>query len=131
MKAIDLTSPHPRLVPTRRRVNGGKRKNGSRYDDRRTIVCLCVGVRDVDCRRFGSESTAPPTPLPRPFGRGYATTHVTALAPYAFESTLIRVRFDVPRGVVFGDEVAIVRAKRSALASFRSIRSAYATTGSR
>ncbi|HTA37635.1 MAG TPA: M1 family aminopeptidase, partial [Candidatus Acidoferrales bacterium] len=58
-----------------------------------------------------------PTPLPRPFGRGYATMHVTAFAPYAFENTVLRLRFDVARGIVYGDEVATVRAKHASLAS--------------
>jgi aminopeptidase N len=58
---------------------------------------------------------APPTPQPRPFGRGYATLHVTQFAPYSFDSTLVRLHFDVARGMVFGDEVAVVRAKRGGL----------------
>ena len=64
-----------------------------------------------------SATPAQPTPLPRPFGRGYATTHVTAFAPYAFENTVLRLHFDVARGIVFGDEVATVRAKHDALAT--------------
>ena len=80
--------------------------------------CACaLAFAASTAAALASESPTPPTPLPRPFGRGYATTHVTAFAPYVFESTLIRVHFDVPRGVVFGDEIAIVRAKRGALAS--------------
>jgi aminopeptidase N len=52
---------------------------------------------------------------PRPFGRGYATVHVTQFAPYSFDSTLVRLHFDVARGIVFGDEIAVVRVKRGGL----------------
>jgi aminopeptidase N len=54
-----------------------------------------------------------PTPQPRPFGMGHVWFHPTAFAPYRFENTIIRVRFDFPQGVVYGDETAIVHPKRS------------------
>jgi aminopeptidase N len=55
---------------------------------------------------------APPTPLPRPFGRGQVYFHPTQFAPYRFDDTIVRVRFDFDRGIVYGDETAIVRPKR-------------------
>lgn len=51
------------------------------------------------------------------FGSGHAYYHPTAIAPYTFDDTIIRIHFDVARGIVFGDETAIVRAKRSGLRS--------------
>lgn len=57
----------------------------------------------------------PPTPLPRPFGRGHAYFHPTAFAPYRFADSIIRVRFDFDRGIVYGHETAIVEPKHSGL----------------
>ncbi len=57
----------------------------------------------------------PPTPLPRPFGRGHAYFHPTAYAPYRFANSIIRVRFDFDRGIVYGHETAIVEPKRAGL----------------
>ncbi|HKU66325.1 MAG TPA: M1 family aminopeptidase [Candidatus Baltobacteraceae bacterium] len=54
-----------------------------------------------------------PTPQPRPFGMGHVWFHPTAFAPYRFENTILRVHFDFARGIVYGDETAIVHAKRS------------------
>jgi aminopeptidase N len=58
---------------------------------------------------------APPTPLPRPFGRGQVYFHPTAFAPYRFENTIVRVHFDFARGIVYGDETAIVHPKHGGL----------------
>ncbi len=58
---------------------------------------------------------APPTPLPRVFGRGHAYFHPTAFAPYRFANTIVRVHFDFARGIVYGDETAIVEPKRDGL----------------
>ena len=58
---------------------------------------------------------APPTPQPRPFGAGHVFYHPTAIAPYRFENTIIRVRFDFDKGIVYGDETAIVHAKHDGL----------------
>jgi aminopeptidase N len=38
--------------------------------------------------------------------------HHTIAAPYTFANTIIRLHFDVPRGIVYGDETAIVRPKQ-------------------
>jgi aminopeptidase N len=59
----------------------------------------------------------PPTPLPRLFGRGHAYFHPTAYAPYRFADTIVRVRFDFARGIVYGDETAVVEPKRNGLTS--------------
>lgn len=42
--------------------------------------------------------------------------HRTEHAPYRFENTIVRLRFDVPRGLVYGYETATVRPKRRLLA---------------
>jgi aminopeptidase N len=62
-------------------------------------------------------AAATPIPVPRPFGRGQAYLHVTEFAPYTFENTVVALRFDFARGVVFGHEIAIVRPKRDGLRS--------------
>jgi len=41
-----------------------------------------------------------PTPLPRAFGRGQVSYHPTAFAPYTFDNTIVRVRFDFARGTL-------------------------------
>jgi aminopeptidase N len=66
---------------------------------------------------FCAAAPKPPAPLPRPFGRGHAYFHPTRYAPYRFENTIIRVHFDFPRGIVYGDETAIVHPKRAGLTS--------------
>lgn len=81
-------------------------------------LCACALAAIASAGSIAVSATPlPPSPLPRPFGRGYATTHVTRFAPYTFENTVIRVRFDVAGGWVFGDEVATVRGKHAGLAS--------------
>ncbi|MDP9111094.1 MAG: M1 family metallopeptidase, partial [Candidatus Eremiobacteraeota bacterium] len=54
-----------------------------------------------------------PRPLPRAFGRGHAFFHPTAIAPYSFENTIVRVHFDFARGIIYGYETVIVRPKRA------------------
>lgn len=54
-----------------------------------------------------------PKPLFRAFGRGHAFFHPTAIAPYTFDNTIVRVRFDFPRGIIYGDETARVRPKHA------------------
>ena len=51
--------------------------------------------------------------MPRPFGRGHVYFHPTAYAPYRFENTIVRVHFDFARGIVYGDETAIVHPKHA------------------
>ncbi|HLI97866.1 MAG TPA: M1 family aminopeptidase [Candidatus Baltobacteraceae bacterium] len=48
-----------------------------------------------------------------PFAEGKPVFHPTAIPPYALENTVIRVRFDVARGVVYGQETATIRTRRS------------------
>lgn len=47
------------------------------------------------------------------FGNGLARFHATHYAPYRFVDSVIRLHFDVAVGVVYGDEIATVTAKRS------------------
>jgi aminopeptidase N len=79
--------------------------------------CACALAFVLLAGGIAKAASAPPTPLPRPFGRGYAYEHPTAFAPYTFESTLVRLHFDFSRGMVYGDEIAIVRPKRGSLRS--------------
>ncbi len=60
-------------------------------------------------------ASAPPTPLPRPFGRGQTYFHPPLVAPFRFDATIVRLRFDAARGIVYGDETAIVQPKRAGL----------------
>jgi aminopeptidase N len=83
---------------------------------RRSICAALLSAVVCNATAFAQAST-PPTPLPRPFGRGQATFHRTEFAPYTFESTVIRVRFDVARGIVYGDETAVVHPKHDGLRS--------------
>jgi aminopeptidase N len=39
--------------------------------------------------------------------------HRTEVAPYTFDDSIIRLRFDFAQGIVYGDETALVRPKRS------------------
>lgn len=48
-----------------------------------------------------------------PFGHGLGHAHVTQIAPYRFENTVLRVRFDLARGEIDGHETVIVRPKHS------------------
>ena len=52
-----------------------------------------------------------PSPSPPMFGGKGATRHRAAIAPYRFESTVLRLRFDVARGTVYGHETVVVRPK--------------------
>ena len=46
---------------------------------------------------------------------GHVWYHPTAIAPYRFENTTVKVRFDFGKGIVYGEETAIVRPKRDGL----------------
>jgi aminopeptidase N len=39
--------------------------------------------------------------------------HETQHAPYAFDDTVIRLRFDIANGIVYGDETAVIRTRQS------------------
>ncbi len=58
-----------------------------------------------------------PKPHPRPYGRGQARYHATAIAPYTFENTVLRVRFDFAKGIVYGQATDVVHAKADGLAT--------------
>lgn len=78
------------------------------------VLFLCCGAAPA-LAAPSPKPPAPPTPLPRPFGRGHAYFHPTAVAPYRFKDTIVRVSFDFARGIVYGHETAIVAAKRAGL----------------
>src|ERR1700722_6848244 len=56
-----------------------------------------------------SPSAAPTAPV---FGGKNATRHRAAVAPYRFESTVLRLRFDMAHGTVYGHETVVVRPKQ-------------------
>jgi aminopeptidase N len=66
---------------------------------------------------FAFTGAAPRKMPPIPFGQGNVWYHPTAIAPYRFENTIIRVRFDFAKGIVYGDETAIVHPKHNGLRS--------------
>ncbi|MGB6062574.1 MAG: hypothetical protein WBG27_12765, partial [Candidatus Aquilonibacter sp.] len=39
--------------------------------------------------------------------------HRTDQAPYSFADTIVRLHFDLPRGIVYGDETVIIRTKHA------------------
>jgi aminopeptidase N len=47
-----------------------------------------------------------------PFGHGLGHPHPTEIAPYRFENTILRLRFDLADGELFGHETAVVRPKQ-------------------
>ncbi|MBC5823298.1 MAG: M1 family metallopeptidase [Candidatus Eremiobacteraeota bacterium] len=71
------------------------------------------------CAVFSSGNAASQTqaPQPIPYGRGRATLHTTAAAPYRFENQLIRLSFDFRRGIVNGETTSIIFPKRDGLAA--------------
>ncbi len=76
-------------------------------------VCACTVALAASLSAAMAKPVATPTPLPRPFGRGHVWFHATAYAPYTFDDTIVRVHFDLARGIVYGDETAVVRPKRA------------------
>ena len=58
---------------------------------------------------------APPKIHPRPYGRGRAYYHQTAVAPYVFTNTILRVSFDFRNSIVFGDVTDVVKPKEPGL----------------
>lgn len=82
----------------------------------RIVALFGVAILALTSPAFAAPSSKP-TPQPRPFGRGNVWFHPTSIAPYRFENTIIRVRFDFDRGIVYGDETAIVHPKHDGLRS--------------
>jgi aminopeptidase N len=58
---------------------------------------------------------ASPTRTPQPFDEPYARVQRAAVAPYRFDNTLLRVRFDLAQGVVYGHETVVLRPKHAGL----------------
>lgn len=57
----------------------------------------------------------PPKVHPRPYGRGKATYHKTEFAPYTFHNTLIKLSFNFPKGIAYGDVTNFISPKASGL----------------
>ncbi|MDQ6826376.1 MAG: HEAT repeat domain-containing protein [Candidatus Eremiobacteraeota bacterium] len=72
-------------------------------------------------------AAAPPKIHPRPYGRGEARYHKTAVAPYRFENQIIAVSFDFVKGIVFGETTSVVYPKQDGLREvpFDSVRLRY------
>jgi aminopeptidase N len=49
-----------------------------------------------------------------PFAEGAPVFHQTAVPPYSLKDTVIRVRFDVARGIVYAHETATIRTRQAA-----------------
>ncbi len=49
-----------------------------------------------------------------PFAEGKPVFHPTAIPPYTLVNTVIRVRFDFARGIVYGQEIATLRTRQTA-----------------
>ena len=75
------------------------------------IVLAGLAMPAASAGAGASEST------PGSFGGAHARAHVAASAPYRFENTILRLHFDVARGVVYGHETVVVRPKYAALRS--------------
>ena len=86
----------------------------------RSSVALCAVATSVaaaltpQAASAGGPSAAA---TPQPFGGPNARVHRAAVAPYRFENTLLRVRFDLDRGEVYGHETVVVRPKHAGLRS--------------
>ncbi|HET9392267.1 MAG TPA: M1 family aminopeptidase [Candidatus Rubrimentiphilum sp.] len=57
----------------------------------------------------------PPRVHPRPYGRGQAYYHKTAIAPYRFHNTLIKMSFDFAKGIAYGDVTNVISPKANGL----------------
>lgn len=57
----------------------------------------------------------PPKVHPRPYGRGKAYYHKTAIAPYRFHNTLIKLNFNFAKGIAYGDVTNVISPKASGL----------------
>ena len=98
-----------------------------------TAVMLCAAASSAQAAPLPTATPAPvaspapsatpdmsgapkaPQPLARPFGRGDVRYHPTLFAPYRFKDTIVRARFDFPRGIVYGHETATIVPKRAGL----------------
>jgi aminopeptidase N len=58
-----------------------------------------------------------PQKPPRPYGRGEASYHATAVAPYAFENEIVKLSFDFAKGIVYGQTTNVVHPKADGLQS--------------
>jgi aminopeptidase N len=81
------------------------------------VLRLCViGVALVGLNGCASAPGDAAPPLDSPagvFGNGHAYFHPTRVAPYRFGNSVIRLRFDITRGIVYGDETVTVIPKQS------------------
>ncbi|MDQ2871911.1 MAG: hypothetical protein M3R35_02145 [Candidatus Eremiobacteraeota bacterium] len=75
-------------------------------------LCICAALLAAFT---GTAIAAPPKPHPRPYGRGRAFFHKTAVAPYRFENTILKTSFDFARGIVRGEATNVVYPKADGL----------------
>jgi aminopeptidase N len=57
----------------------------------------------------------PPKVHPRPYGRGQAYYHKTAIAPYRFHNILVKLNFNFAKGIVYGDVTNVISPKANGL----------------
>ncbi|HTU81884.1 MAG TPA: M1 family metallopeptidase [Candidatus Acidoferrales bacterium] len=73
---------------------------------RPNAVCFCALALAAGCARATPPGSA---------GVSAPSYHPALVAPYRFDDTIVRLHFDLARGELFGDELAIVRPKRAGL----------------
>jgi aminopeptidase N len=64
---------------------------------------------------YAAAAAERPQKPPRPYGRGQATYHATAVAPYTFENEIVKVSFDVAKGIVYGQTTNVIHPKADGL----------------
>ena len=80
------------------------------------LLTLALGAAMLAPYVPAGAAEAPQKP-PRPYGRGEASYHATATAPYTFENEIIKVSFDFAKGVVSGQTTNIIHPKADGLQS--------------
>src|SRR5690349_7679908 len=55
-----------------------------------------------------SSASAAPAVHPRPYGRGMAYFHKTPVPQYTLQNTILKVSFDIQKGLVYGDATNVV-----------------------
>jgi aminopeptidase N len=81
------------------------------------VGCLIRGMLVLavvgGCLPALSSAATSTRPAADAFGRGQAYFHPPQYAPYRFLNTVIRLHFDLGRGIVYGDETTTIRTKHA------------------
>jgi aminopeptidase N len=78
------------------------------------LLAIAMGVALLAPYASAGAAESPQKP-PRPYGRGQASYHATAVAPYTFENEIIKVSFDFTKGIVYGQTTNVIHAKADGL----------------